>query len=276
MTGQIAAIQFEAGPEQSPASNLQRAMATVREEAAEVSIACLPEYFATSYFPSEQDPERFDLAVRDDSEFVEQIRETATATETALIAPVFEEAYPNSRYYNTALVVDADGTLRGKYRKLHPFQRPGYNEQYYFAPGNLGVPVFEVGGLTVGVMICYDRHFPEIARTLALRGADVVFVPTCSFGDENRDAVWVKELTGLAVANSLYVVGVNRTGTEGGQAHFGASTVIDPRGEEVETLGREPGVLRATIDPSLVTSVRRKTKHLNDIREELLPDLDAL
>lgn len=272
----VAAIQFEADADASPEENLDRAMAEVRATAAEATIACLPEYFATPYFPAEQNPAQFDLAVRDDSGFVAQLRETAADLETGIIAPVFEEGYPRSRYYNTALVVGADGHLRGKYRKLHPFQRPGYNEQYYFAPGDLGAPVFDVGGVTLGIMICYDRHFPEIARVLALRGADVVFVPTCSFGEENRDAVWVKELTGIAVANSTYVVGVNRAGTEGGKTHFGATTVVDPRGEEQETLGPEPGTLHATIDPSLVSAVRRKTKHLNDIREELLPDLDCL
>lgn len=276
MTGQIAAVQFEAGPESTPMENLERAMAVLREEADEASIACLPEYFATPYFPSEQDPDQFDLAVRDDSPFVERIQETAADIETAIIAPIFEEGYPNSRYYNTALVIDSSGELRGKYRKLHPFQRPGYNEQYYFAPGDLGVPVFDVGGVTAGIMICYDRHFPEIARVLALRGADAVFVPTCSFGEEKRDAVWVKELTGIAVSNSLYVIGINRAGSEKGQTHFGSSTVIGPQGEEIETLGREPGTVHATVDTSFVTDVRRRTKHLNDIREELLPDFESL
>lgn len=276
MSGDVVAIQFEVGPDASPEANLDRAMQRVRAVAGDASIACLPEYFATPYFPAEQNPEQFGLAVRDDGEFVDRIRETAADTGTAIVAPVFEEGYPGGRYYNTALVVGGDGDLRGKYRKLHPFQRPGYNEQYYFAPGDLGAPVFEVGGVTAGIMLCYDRHFPELARVLALRGADVVFVPTCSFGEQNRDEVWVKELTGLAVANSVYVVGVNRAGTENGKTHFGASTAIDPSGAELETLDADPGTLRATIDPVTVSEVRHTTKHLNDIREELLPDLDRL
>lgn len=276
MSPRVAAIQFEAGPDADPAANRDRAMDVVRETAADADVACLPEYFATPYFPAEQDPEAFDLAVREDSAFVDAIRETAADVETAIIAPVFEEGYPGGRYYNTALVIDADGDLVGKYRKLHPFQRPRYHETYYFAPGDLGAPVFDVGGLTVGLMICYDRHFPEIARVEALRGADVVFVPTCSFGEENRDAVWVKELTGIAVSNSVYVVGINRAGTEGGQSHFGASVVVDPTGEELGRLGTDPGTLTAEVSPSLVTNVRNRTKHLNDVRAELLPDLDAL
>jgi N-carbamoylputrescine amidase len=276
MTADVVAIQFEVGPNASPEENLARAMGRVRDVAADAAVACLPEYFATPYFPAEQDPDRFDLAVREDGDFVDRIRETAAAIETAVVAPVFEHGYPGGRYYNTALVVGRDGTLRGKYRKLHPFQRPGYNEQYYFAPGDHGAPVFDVGGLTVGIMLCYDRHFPEIARVLALRGAEVVFVPTCSFGEENRDAVWVKELTGIAVANSTYVVGINRAGTEDGKRHFGASTVIDPTGAELATLGPDPGAVREPIDPGLVSEVRHTTKHLNDIREELLPDLDRL
>ncbi|WP_336001879.1 carbon-nitrogen hydrolase family protein [Halorientalis halophila] len=276
MSPNVAAVQFEAGPDDSPEENLERAMDVLAETAAEADVACLPEYFATPYFPAEQDPENFDLAVRDDGDFVARIRETAADLDTAVVAPVFEEGYPGGRYYNTALIVDSDGELAGKYRKLHPFQRPGYNETYYFSPGDLGAPVFDVGGLTIGVMICFDRHFPEIARVQALRGADVVFVPTCSFGEENRDAVWVKELTGIAVSNSVYVVGVNRAGTEGGQTHFGASTVIDPSGEERGTLDADPDTLSAEVSPSTVTNVRNTTKHLNDIRAELLPDLDSL
>lgn len=272
----VATVQFEAGPDASPEANLDRAMDVLREEATDADVACLPEYFATPYFPAEQDPDAFDLAVRETDPFVDTIRETASDIDTAVVAPVFEEGMPGGRYYNAALVVGADGDLVGKYRKLHPFQRPGYNEQFYFSPGDLGAPVFEVAGLTVGVLICYDRHFPEIARVQALRGADVVFVPTCSFGEENRDAVWSAELTGMAVANSVYVAGVNRAGTERGNDHFGGSTVVDPRGEELGRLGTDPGTLVADVDPDHVAEVRRKTKHLNDIRAELLPDFDRL
>jgi len=276
MSPHVAAVQFEAGPDADPEENRDRAMDVLRETAADADVACLPEYFATPYFPAEQDPDAFDLAVTADGAFVDEIRETAAEIDTAVIAPIFEEGLPGGRYYNTALVIDADGDLVGKYRKLHPFQRPGYNETFYFSPGDLGAPVFDVGGLTIGLMICYDRHFPEIARVEALRGADVVFVPTCSFGEENRDAVWVSELTGIAVANSVYVVGVNRAGTEGDQTHFGASTVVDPTGEALGTLGADPDTLTADVSPATVTNVRNRTKHLNDIRAELLPDLDAL
>lgn len=275
MTTTIAAVQFEAGPEQSLVANVDRAMDVVAD-LNDVDIACLPEYFSTPYFPAEQDGDAFDLAVDEDGPILHEVRETARATDTAVVAPLFERSQPGGRYYNTAFVVDRTGDLVGKYRKLHPFQRPGYNEAFYFAPGDLGAPVFDLGGLTAGIMICYDRHFPEIARAQALRGADIVFVPTCSFGEENRDAVWTSELTGIAVANSVYVVGVNRAGTERGSSHFGATTVIDPEGETLGTLGRDPGVLVETLDQDVVSSVRRKTKHLNDIREELLPDFDRI
>lgn len=273
---QVAAIQFEAGPESSPETNLERAIEEIHSAAANVEIACLPEYFATSYFPAEQNPDSFDLAVPPNGSFVDKIRKTAAEIDTTLIAPIFELGDAGGRYYNTALVVNNHGDITGKYRKLHPFQRTGYNESYYFAPGNLGAPVFEAGGLTFGIMICYDRHFPEIARVQALRGADVIFVPTCSFGEENRDTVWVKELTGIAVSNSVYVVGINRAGSEGQNQHFGASTVIDPHGTEIETLGAKPDTLIAEIDPSVVSEVRHTTKHLNDVRDELLPDMERL
>jgi len=276
MTPTIAAIQFEAGPNGSLESNLERALETIRADASDATIACLPEYFSTPYFPAEQDPVNFDLAVPLDSEFVEKIQETAADVETVIVAPFFEEGYLGGRFYNSTVVVDADGSISGRYRKLHPFQRPDYNEQYYFAPGNLGAPVFEVGGLTIGIMLCYDRHFPELARVLALRGAEAIFVPTCSFGEENRDEIWVHELTGLAVATSTYVVGVNRAGEEAGKTHFGTSVVVDPTGETVAKLGADPDVLEATVDPDHVSEVRSRTKHLNDIRDELLPDLNRI
>ncbi|WP_336361451.1 carbon-nitrogen hydrolase family protein [Haladaptatus sp. ZSTT2] len=272
----VATVQFEAGPDATPEANVARASEVLRANVADVDLACLPEYFATPYFPKEQNPEAFDFAVTEESPLVETLCEVAAEIETALILPIFEEGHPGGRYYNTALVVSKAGEIVGKYRKLHPFQRPGYNETYYFSPGDLGAPVFEVAGLTVGVMICYDRHFPEIARVQALRGADIVFVPTCSFGEENRDAVWSAELRAMAVSNSVYVAGVNRAGTEGDSTHFGASMVADPTGEELGRLGPEPDTLVAEVDPSHVSQVRRTTKHLNDIRAELLPDLDRL
>lgn len=271
----VAAIQFRCGPEATVESNLERAMARIRQDAAGADVVCLPEYFSTPYFPAEQDPAAFDLAVPDDGEFVETVRATAESTETTIVAPFFELGEPGGRYFNAAVVVDGSG-VRGKYRKLHPFQRPGYHETFYFAPGDLGAPVIEVDGLSVGIMLCYDRHFPELARTYALKGADAVFVPTCSFGHENREAVWEKELTGLAVANSLYVVGVNRAGSEGENHHFGATVAVDPTGDVLGRLDDDPGILRETLDPTLVSAVRGRTKHLNDIRAELLPDLDRL
>jgi predicted amidohydrolase len=276
MSMHIAAIQFEVGSEALIDENLERAMEQVRRLEEGVDVACFPEYFTTSYFPAEQDPAAFELAESDDGKLIEIVRQTARETETALIAPFFERGHEGDRYYNAAIVVGRNGDVVGKYRKLHPFQRPGYNESFYFAPGDLGAPVFDLGQITAGVMICYDRHFPEIARVQALRGADVVFVPTCSFGEENRDEVWVKELTGIAVANSVFVVGVNRAGEEKGMRHFGGTTLIAPDGEEIKTLSTQPDVISRQIDPDQVTETRRKTKHLNDIRDELLPDLERL
>lgn len=272
----VTTIQFEAGPESSIEANVERAMDVVRDVAPETDVACLPEYFSTDYFPAEQDADDFELAQPVDGQLVTAARETAAETDTALVIPFFELAEPGGRYYNAAAVVARDGSLVGTYRKLHPFQRRGYNETYYFAPGNTGVPVFDVAGLTVAIMICYDRHFPEMARVAALRGADLVFVPTCSFGEENRDQVWQAELTGIAVANSLYVAGVNRAGTEHGNQHFGGSAVVDPSGADLGALGPEPGTLTAEVDPAVVAEVRQTTKHLNDVREELLPDMDKL
>lgn len=276
MTSRLAAIQLRAEPNATLEENVERAMQSVDQIGSGADLVVLPEYFSTSYFPSDQDPDDFNLALEENDPVLRIVKRTAAESETAVVAPLFEKGMAGGRYYNTAFVIDRRGTQVGKYRKLHPFQRPGYNERYYFAPGNLGVPVFDVAGIKFGIMLCYDRHFPEIARVAALRGAEAMLVPTCSFGEENRDRVWLKELTGIAVANSLYVLGVNRAGSDGGKTHFGATTAVDPRGNELNTLDADPGKLLVDIDPSLVEEVRRTTKHLNDVREELLPDLDSL
>ena len=188
-----------------------------------VALMCLHELSTTIYFCFRDDPEFRELAESEHGELVSRVREAARKHGVAVIFPFYERD-PAGRLFNTAVVIDAAGQLIGKYRKMSipailktvgSTETPA-DEQYYFTPGDLGFPVFRVAGLTIGILICYDRHFPEAARVLGLRGADIVFVPTATYRDWIR-RVWEAELIGHAIANNYYVAGVNRVGTEFGR-----------------------------------------------------------
>ena len=130
-----------------------------------------------------------------------------------IVVPIYEEEQPGV-YYNTAAVIDADGTYLGKYRKTHiPHCKPGFWEKFYFRPGNLGYPVFETAFAKVGVYICYDRHFPEGARALGLNGAEIVFNPSATVAGLS-EYLWKLEQPAHAVANGYFVGAINRVGIE--------------------------------------------------------------
>src|SRR5579884_947441 len=148
--------------------NVEKAISYVKKASeAGSDIICLQELFSTIYFAYTQEPKYFQLAEKEYG--------------IAIIAPIFElDSDVPGIYYNTAVVIDSNGEYKGKYRKTHLPQLPGYDEKYYFKPGNLGYPVFEVSNHKIGVYICYDRHFPEGPRIMALKGAEMVFIPTCT------------------------------------------------------------------------------------------------
>ena len=156
-----------------------------------------------------------------------------------LVVPVFEEEQPGV-YYNTAFVVDADGTYLGKYRKTHIPQVHGFWEKYYFRPGNLGYPVFETAVGPIGVYICYDRHFPEGWRALGLAGARIVFNPSATSRSLSQ-YLWRLEQPAAAVANEYFIGAINRVGVEplGDDDFYGSSYFVDPRGQLVGR--RRPG-----------------------------------
>lgn len=232
-----------------------------------IEILCLHELSTTVYFCFENSPKFRDLAEPEDGESVTHVRDAAQREKVAVIFPFYERT-PEGKLFNSALVIDESGAIVGKYRKMSipairrvvdSSETPA-DEQYYFTPGDLGFPVFEVAGLRVGVLICYDRHFPEAARALGLQGADIVFVPTATYRKWIRK-VWEAELTGHTIANCYYVAGVNRVGVEEGGApnrtYFGSSVVIDPTGELIARASdSKPELLKAQISQDRVRDLR--------------------
>lgn len=232
-----------------------------------VEILCLHELATTVYFCYENNPAFRKLAEPDDGPSVTRVRAAARKQGVAVVFP-FYERIADGRLYNSAVVIGKEGEVIGKYRKMSipsikrtvdPNETPG-DEQYYFTRGDLGFPVFDVAGLKVGILICYDRHFVEAARVLGLKGADIVFVPTATYRTWIR-RVWEAELIGHAIANGYYVAGVNRVGIEPGGApdrsYFGSSLVIDPTGEVMARASdSDPGLLTVEISREKVVDTR--------------------
>ena len=261
----IAGVQFVGHADK--AVNIETAERMVRQAAARgAKIACLPELFNTMYFCVETKPEYFDWAEPVPGPTTDRMGALARELGIVLIAPVFERA-PDGRYFNTAAVLGPDGQMIGKYRKSSiPFMdaaqssEPRGNEKFYFTPGDLGFPTFDTPFARIGILICYDRHFPEAARMLGLRGAHLLLVPTATYREWIRD-VWEVELRGHAIANMFYVGGVNKVGKDVGgppdRHYFGSALFIDPKGGVMARAGdKEDEILYADIDPKVCDDVR--------------------
>ncbi|GHC07401.1 carbon-nitrogen hydrolase [Cerasicoccus arenae] len=222
-----------------PAQNVATASALVREAAAQgAQIICLPEMFNTLYFCRTQDVAQFDLAEPIPGPSVEAMQALAAELGVVIIVPTFERRAPGL-YHNTAAIIDADGSLLGKYRKMHIPQDPGFEEKFYFTPGDLGFRVWDTKFGKLGVCICWDQWYPEAARLTALAGADILFYPTAigwlpeektELGEAQHTA-WETVQRGHSVANGCHVVAVNRVGTEGDTEFWGQSFVSDYYGQ---------------------------------------------
>ncbi len=223
-------------------------------------VLCFQELFYGPYFCQVQAPEHFALAEQVPGGPTAALM-TALARELGmvLIVPVFEEEQPGV-YYNTAFVVDADGTYLGKYRKTHIPQVQGFFEKYYFRPGNLGYPVFQTAVGPIGVYICYDRHFPEGWRALGLAGARVVFNPSATSRSLSQ-YLWRLEQPAAAVANEYYIGAINRVGVEplGDDDFYGGSYFVDPRGQLVGEAApdNDSAVVVRDLDMDLLVEVRQ-------------------
>jgi beta-ureidopropionase len=240
-----------------------------------VQILCLQEVFNGPYFCPSQDSRWCDIAEEVPGPTVKSLSEYAKKYQMAMIIPVYEREMAGV-YYNTAAVVDADGTYLGKYRKNHIPQTNGFWEKYFFKPGNLGYPTFQTRYAKIGVYICYDRHFPEGARLLGLHGAEIVFNPSATVAGLS-EYLWKLEQPAHAVANGYYIAASNRVGTEApwNIGHFyGQSYFCDPRGKFLATGSRDQDELVvAEMDLDVIEEVRRTWQFYRDRRPDTYEDM---
>jgi N-carbamoylputrescine amidase len=257
---------------------IEKHVRLVREAAKKgAQIVCLQELFYGPYFCTEQTPKWYEATEAiPDGPTTKLMQDLAAELGIVLVVPMYEEKQPGV-YYNTAAVIDADGSYLGKYRKHHLPQVAagpspcGFWEKYYFKPGNSGYPVFETRFAKVGVYICYDRHFPEGARLLGLAGAEIVFNPSATVAGLS-EYLWKLEQPAHAVANGYYVGAINRVGFEtpwNMGEFYGQSYLVDPRGQFVVQASRDRDEsIVGDMDRSLIREVRNTWQFYRDRRPE--------
>lgn len=260
-------------------ANIAGAEALVREAAGQgAQVILIQELFETPYFCCDQKQEHFALAApAEDNPLL--ARMAALAAELQVVLPVsfFERA--NNAHYNSLAMVDADGRVLGVYRKSHIPDGPGYQEKFYFNPGDTGFRVWQTRYGTLGSGICWDQWFPECARAMALQGAELLFYPT-AIGSEPQDPTinskdhWQRTMQGHAAANMVPLVASNRIGTESGEAaqltFYGASFIADEEGAKVaEADGESRTVITATFDLDALREKRAAWGLFRDRRPDL-------
>ena len=223
------------------ADNLRRTIAFVRDAAKRgAQIVCLQELFLTPYFCKREDTALFDLAEPVPGDTTKIFSDLARELGVVVITSLFEKRAPGL-YHNTAAILDADGAFLGKYRKMHIPEDPGFNEKFYFTPGDLGYRLWKTKFANIGVLICWDQWYPEAARLTAMQGAEILFYPTAIGWLKSEKAelgkaqhcAWETVQRGHAVANGCYVAAVNRVGIEEESEFWGQSFVANPYGEIV-------------------------------------------
>jgi N-carbamoylputrescine amidase len=269
----LAAIQFS--PSDDVQDNITRVAGFIREAAAKgADVVLPPELFCGHYFCKTQEEEHFARAEEwTDHPAVLQLSELAAELGVVIPVSIYEKDGP--LYFNSVVMIDADGTPLGVYRKSHIPDGPGYQEKYYFRPGDTGFRTWSTLKGRIGVGICWDQWFPEAARAMALMGADALLYPT-AIGAEPQDAGldtaarWRRGMQGHAVANVIPVVAANRFGDEQGQVFYGTSFITDETGEIVTELGRkEEGILVATFDLDHIDRARAAWGFFRDRRTDL-------
>jgi N-carbamoylputrescine amidase len=233
---------------QDKSANLEKTVLSVRSAAAQCAqIVCLQELFLTPYFCQVESLETFKLAEPVPGPTCEVFSKLAEELEIVIVISLFEKR-GSGVYHNTAVVIDADGTVLGKYRKMHIPDDPGFSEKYYFTPGDLGYRAWDTRYGKIGVLVCWDQWYPEAARLTALAGAQILFYPTAigwlpeekdtELGRSQRNA-WESVQKGHAVANGCYVAAVNRVGLEDNLYFWGSSFVSDPYGNFLSQAGED-------------------------------------
>ncbi|MFT7616731.1 MAG: beta-ureidopropionase [Planctomycetota bacterium] len=241
-----------------------------------VQILCLQEIFNGPYFCPSQDVRWYEAAEEDPFPSVQLMVEYAKKYEMVIVVPIYEKVMAGV-FYNTAFVIDADGTILGRYRKQHiPQVNPGFYEKFYFKPGTGGYPVFETRYAKVGIYICYDRHFPEGARCLGLNGAEIVFNPSATVAGLSQH-LWKIEQPAHAVANGYYMGCINRVGTEAPWnigKFYGTSYFVNPLGQITSEASEDNDeLLVSDLDMAVIDEVRSTWQFYRDRRPEAYDEI---
>ena len=266
-------IQMRCG--ENPAANLAKALQRIGAAAQKgAQIICLQELFRSRYFCQSENPANFKLAEAVPGPSTGALQAAAREKRVVIIASLFEKRSAGI-YHNTALVIDADGSIAGKYRKMHIPDDPLYYEKFYFTPGDLGFPSFQTRYAKIAVLVCWDQWFPEGARLAALSGAQIIFYPT-AIGwipnepravAQNQRSAWELIQRSHAVANGVYVAAANRVGREGKIKFWGSSFVAGPFGEIVARAGGTGDeILIAKCDLGKIEETRQSWPFLRDRR----------
>lgn len=246
-----------------------------------VDLIVLPEMFHTQYFPFKEDSEFFDLAIEKDSALVNEWSLIAKELNAVIVFPFFEKR-ARGIYHNSALVFERDGHIAGLYRKSHIPDDPYFYEKYYFTPGDTGFTPIKTTAGTLGVLICWDQWFPEAARIMSLKGADILIYPTAigwmqsepkSLYARQQDS-WITVMRGHAIANRTFVMAANRTGIEGELTFWGTSFVASPDGFIIHKCETDfVGSSITSIDLTETEENRRWWPHFRDRRIDLYKDI---
>lgn len=283
---QVALVQMRCGPDLE--ENFRRAIQFIRDAAKKkAEIVCLPELFRSQYFCQAEDHKNFEMAEEIPGQSTAELGKIAHELGIVIIASLFEKRGAGV-YHNTAAVIDADGRLLGKYRKMHIPDDPLYHEKFYFTPGDLGFQAWKTQRGNIGVCVCWDQWYPEAARLTALRGAEIIFYPTAigwhpsekkEFGAAQHSA-WETIQRSHAIANGCFVAAANRVGHEnpaGGQGieFWGQSFVCGPDGEIIAKGSvDEEEIVTAEIDWSAVDRHRTHWPFLRDRRVDAYAGLE--
>jgi N-carbamoylputrescine amidase len=267
---QIAGIQMGCLPDAKKNLEKARYLGDIAVQGG-AKIICFQELFTHPWFPADIHPEHFQLAEEIPGPTTAIMQDMARKVEAVFILPLFEKG-AGGRFFNTAVVIDADGRILGTYRKNHIPQIPLWEEKAYFQPGDLGFPVFETRYARIGVQICWDNFFPEGSRILALKGAQIIFAPTAAALDSHPR--WEKAICANAAASGVYIFRVNRVGREAKQNFYGKSFCATPEGDLVDQpSGNHEGVVMASIDLLEIDRTRRVWTFLRDRRPELYGEI---
>lgn len=268
----------------APGPNLDQTCEKIEEAASRgAQIICLQELFQSNYFCQTEDPAHFDLAQTIPGPATDTLAELAARLEVVLIIPLFEKRSPGL-YHNTAVVVDADGTLLGRYRKMHIPDDPCFYEKFYFTPGDTGFRSFQTRYARIGVLICWDQWFPEAARLTALSGAEILFYPTAiGFQEADRGVMekqasaWQTIQRSHAIANGVFLGAVNRVGVEDNITFWGRSFISDPFGEVLaQASDTDPEILVASCDLAAIEDTRQGWPFFRDRRVDAYQGLNQI